>query len=266
MEDRTKHYLQKLFVRRIAGKRLYSKIKFIKIYLKAILGADYEISQILLEVLKEDDVFFDIGANLGQYIIRIKRRYKKGVRIYAFEPLKSSFSILSNYINKHCPDVLLENSAVSDVSGVDTLYIPIIDNIEIDTQASIDLENRKMYYKEFKKQETKKVSIDRYVLEKCITKIDYLKIDTEGNDERVIKGALKSIANFTPIIFCEDMDGEEILEILSTLKYNRYLLTRDYKLTTYIHNKPDNIFNDLIIFIPENKKHIFDKYIMTKTQ
>lgn len=265
MEKRTKHYFQKLFVRKFAGERLYQKIKFFKIYCKAKLGTDYEISRILLEILKEDDVFFDVGANLGQYIIRIKSKYNEGVQVYAFEPVKSSFVILSKYIKKNCHNVVLENYAVSDSSGFDTLYIPIIDNIQIDTQASIDLDNRKMYYSEFVKQEIKKITIDKFVQEKSVLRMDYMKIDTEGNDERVIKGALGTIAEYSPVIFCEDMENEETLDVLSRLKYSRYLLAKNYTLLNFSDAQPNDVFNDIVIFIPESKKSIFNKYYQPNT-
>jgi len=261
LEERTKHYFQKLIVRKLAGRKYYRKIKFFKIYLKAKTGADYEISRILLGILKEDDVFFDVGANLGQYIIRIKNKFKSGVKIYAFEPVISNYEILSKYIKRKCQNVLLENYAVSDTDGTDVLYIPLINNIEVDTQASIDYENRKMYYNDFAKQEIRKVTIDNYVTANSIHRIDYLKIDTEGNDVRVINGAWKSISEFKPVIFCEDMENIETLGVLNRLDYKRYLLTKDYKLSGFTDLKSPNVFNDLIIFIPENREYVFEKYI-----
>ena len=264
MENRTKHYFQKLFVRKLAGRKYYSKIKFFKIYLKAKTGSDYEISRVLLDILKDDDIFIDVGANLGQYIIRIKSKYHSGVMIYAFEPVISNYKILSKYIKSKCENVILENYAVSDTEGPDVLYIPLIDSIEVDTQASIDYENRKMYYNDFAKQDIRKITIDNYLNANSIQRMDYLKIDTEGNDERVIRGALKSIAEFKPVIFCEDMENIETLEILTQLNYKRYLLTKDYKLSGLFDSKNAEVFNDLIIFIPESKEYIFEKYIIAR--
>lgn len=257
MENRTKHYLQKLFVSKLVGKKYYSKIKFLKIYYRAKLGTNYEISNILLKILKADDVFFDVGANLGQYIIRIKQKFKAGVKIYAFEPVNSNYSLLSKHINKKYENVVLENCAVSDINGKDILYIPLIDNIEIDTQASIDYENRKMYYNKFTKQKIEKITIDNYVDINNIRRMDYLKIDTEGNDEKVIIGAIKSISEFKPVIFCEDMESKETLDKLFELNYIRFLLNRSYKLVNYSVDKPKDVFNDLVIFIPNETIHIF---------
>ncbi|MFZ4589563.1 MAG: FkbM family methyltransferase [Ignavibacteria bacterium] len=261
MENRTKHYLQKLLVRKLAGRKYYTRIKFFKIYLKAKTGSDYEISRILLNILKSDDIFLDVGANLGQYIMRIKNKFYSGVKIYAFEPVISNYEILSKYIKNNCQNVLLENYAVSDTDGMDVLYIPLIDNIEVDTQASINYENRKMYYNDFIRQEIRKVTIDNYVITNNIQRIDYLKIDTEGNDERVIKGAWNSIAEFKPVIFCEDMENIETIEALSRLNYKRYLFTKDYKLSGFTDSISSEVFNDLIIFIPENREYIFEKYL-----
>jgi FkbM family methyltransferase len=264
LENRTKHYLQKLLVHKLAGRKYYTRIKFFKIYLKAKAGSDYEISRILMNILKKDDVFIDVGANLGQYILRIKNKFHEGVKIYAFEPVISNYEILSKYINKRCLNVILENYAVSDTDGMDVLYIPLIDNIEVDTQASIDYENRKMYYNDFAKQEIRKITIDNYVTSNSIHRIDYIKIDTEGNDERVIKGALKSISDFKPVLFCEDMENRENLEILTGYNYKRYLLTKNYKLSGLTDPRPSDVFNDLIIFIPESKEYIFEKYIIDR--
>ena len=121
MENRTKHYIQKFVVRKLVGKKLYSKIKFLKIYYKAKFRSNYEISDILLDVLKKDDIFIDVGANLGQYIIRIKNKFKSDVRIYAFEPVLNNYYILSKYILKKCNNVTIENYAISDIDGTDVL-------------------------------------------------------------------------------------------------------------------------------------------------
>jgi FkbM family methyltransferase len=262
VETRTKHYFQKLFVRKLVGQKLYSKIKFLKIYFKAKIGSGYEITGILMDILKNDDVFFDVGANLGQYIIRIKSKFKNGVKIYAFEPVLNNYNILSDHVSKNYKDVEIEKYAVSDEDGLDILYIPLIDDIEIDTQASIDYENRKMYYSKFMEQEIQKITIDNYVSAKNICRMDFLKVDTEGNDERVIKGGLKSINKFKPIIFCEDMESQETLAILNKLGYSRYLMNTNYKLSVFSEAKSEGYFKDLVIFIPEEKLNIFVNHIV----
>ena len=261
MEKRTKHYLQKYLVRKFLGKKLYSRIKFFKIYFKAKIGTNYEISSILLDVLNRDDVFFDIGANQGQYIFRILNKFKSTVWIYAFEPVNINCKMLSGFVEKKYNNIRIENFAVSDVCGSNFLYIPLLDNIEIDTQASINYENRKMYYKDFVKQEIRTETIDNYICANNISKIDYLKVDTEGNDDKVLKGALKSICDFRPIILCEDMDNKDMLNTLSDLSYNSFVLNKNKKLININKANKLEIFNDLIIFIPQTRMDVFTKHI-----
>ncbi len=266
MESRTKNYLQKYFVRKLFGRKLYSRIKFFKILFKAKVGSKYEITSILLDVLRDDDVFFDIGANLGQYILRIKTKFKNGVNVFAFEPVISNYKMLNSYIEKKYKNVILEHYAVSDTEGEDVLYIPLIDEIEVDTQASIDLKNRENYYNNFIKQEIRKITVDKYVENKGLKRIDYLKVDTEGNDTKVLAGALESIRKFTPVIFCEDMENLEIISELERMSYKRYMITYKYELIELNTAGKSDVFNDLMVFIPENRKQIFQNYILNNRQ
>jgi FkbM family methyltransferase len=262
LENRTKHYFQKFLVRKFVGRNLYSKIKFLKIIISIKIGLNYEISDILLKVLNEDDVFVDVGANLGQYMIRISNKFKNIIRIYAFEPVQNNYNILSKYFLKYDSAITIENYAISDVDGTDILYIPLIDNIEIDTQASLDLENRKKYYTNFVEQKIEKMTIDSYMNKKNIEKLDYLKVDTEGNDEKVLKGAFNSITKYKPVIFCEDIKSVEIFDKLAKLNYHIFLLNKDFKLIKFSEKTIYDYFDDIVIFIPYEKYFIFNDFII----
>lgn len=262
MEKRTKHYLQKFIIRKLFGKKYYIKVKFLKILFKVKTGSNYEITPILMNILNDDDVFFDIGANLGQYTIRIKYKFNYGVKIFAFEPVIENYKVLQSYLIKKYENVILENYAVSDSEGEGVLYIPTINDIEIDTQASIDLENRRNYYSNFAKQKIQKITIDKYVSANAIERIDYIKIDTEGNDAKVLKGALNSIRSHKPVIFSEDLSDPEVLIELENMNYTGFLLTYDYCLIDLNTTNLTKTFDDLTIFIPEGKLRIFNKYMI----
>lgn len=260
MEDRTKHYYQKYAVRKLTGKKLYLKIKFFKLMLLSALGKKYEISNILTEIIKDNDVFFDVGANLGQYISRIMRKFNSRIKYYAFEPVNSNYSVLKKYFVKYST-LVLENIALSDSTGDDILYIPLLDSIEVDTQASLNLENRKKYYSNFVEQKVKRVSLDDYVLMNSVKKIDYIKIDTEGNDEFVLKGASNSLKKFRPVIFSEDVDKSFYEKNILSIGYSLYYLTSNDKLIPENKKTPD-ILNDVVVFIPEEKINLFTKFII----
>ena len=47
------------------------------------------------------------------------------------------------------------------------------------------------------------ITLDDFIMMNNISKIDVIKIDAEGLDYEILKGAQQTIINFKPIIFCE---------------------------------------------------------------
>ena len=52
-----------------------------------------EENNIILSLIKPEDVVFDIGANIGWYTISILLK-RKGTTVFSFEPIESSFQYL----------------------------------------------------------------------------------------------------------------------------------------------------------------------------
>jgi hypothetical protein len=72
-------------------------------------------------------------------------------------------------------------------------------------------------------------TLDRYVADRGICKIDLLKIDTESTEFRVLRGMQNILRRDRPDILCEVLQGrasEAALEdLLGPLGYHYYLLT-----------------------------------------
>ena len=71
------------------------------------------------------------------------------------------------------------------------------------------------------------VTIDNYMKIKKIGKIDFLKIDTEGYEYEIVKGALKNLKNIKLILFEHHYDdmikkGYKFSDINSFLKENNF--------------------------------------------
>jgi FkbM family methyltransferase len=261
MEDRTKHYLQKRFTRIVFGKSNYLRIKFLKIFAKYIIGTEYEITGFLKKIIKDGDVFFDIGANLGQYALRIGNLKGGKINVYLFEPCKENYMIL----NKHFApkkNVVVENKAISDYNGTADLYIPVIGDISIDTQASINLNDRAVSFSNYIKQKVDTLKIDDYVGQKGIKQVDYMKIDTEGHDDKVILGAENTIKRFLPVIMTEDIPSGNAAKLLRGYKYSEYYITKKRNIVSRdVVSDIRNVSTDLVLSIPENKKGQFMNYI-----
>ncbi len=135
----------------------------------------------LMLELKPDDTFVDVGAFVGLYTIAVARRLQNPGRIVAFEPDLRNYSFLEEHVrlNGLQGHVELHHAAVSDENGQSCFLADgssqarLISSVS--TQASIE-------------RVVKVVTIDRIFAGR---RLDVLKIDVEGHEERVLRGAGK---------------------------------------------------------------------------
>lgn len=68
------------------------------------------------------------------------------------------------------------------------------------------------------------ISIDCFVNDNNIKKVDFIKIDTEGYERQIIKGAKNTIKNFLPVIACSAYhlkdDKTEISALVKSINPN----------------------------------------------
>lgn len=130
------------------------------------------------------NVFFDVGANIGQSAKVYARRYPKS-QIYCFEPVADTFKKLQqNLLNKrnfHC-----FNSAMGSckMTAIIQLQRNSLENTLVNYETSEILESGSA-----QSETIEVVTISDFCQEHKIGQIDFLKIDTEGYDLEVLKGA-----------------------------------------------------------------------------
>ena len=129
-------------------------------------------------------IIADVGANRGDYSHEVNAIFHATnipYRIYAFEPSPSAFKILSQRFKQDEP-VTLFNNALGDELGGRTLYI----EGPADTTASfLQPSAGGKYISEF--EEVRVDTQDHFFEQSGLSHIDYLKIDTEGFDLRVLR-------------------------------------------------------------------------------
>ena len=129
-------------------------------------------------------IVFDIGANVGIFTVQQARR---GARVYAFEPNPNCFRRLSKAVaaNGFGDVVSLFNVAVGSTSGMGALVVPrgwttngnVLSTAHPDTDSiSVEL-----------------TTLDHVVPSFALTHIDLLKIDTEGAELEVLRGADRTL-------------------------------------------------------------------------
>ncbi|MEM2030860.1 MAG: FkbM family methyltransferase [Archaeoglobaceae archaeon] len=152
-----------------------------------IMGGMYSIPECHVS---QGDIVFDVGAHFGFFSYYALQKGAK--KIYAFEPNPYVFEILKEHANiwdkeKIEPFCL----ALSSFEGEAILMIP--KGKELYGWATIN-ETRT----ETEKRKIKTTTIDKFVEENNIEKVDFIKIDTEGYEREIIKGAKKTIRKFKP--------------------------------------------------------------------
>jgi|WetSurMetagenome_2_1015567.scaffolds.fasta_scaffold06118_4 FkbM family methyltransferase len=263
---KTKNYYQKVFFRRIFGKKLYKLFKVIKIVSLYEIGKEFEISYFIKEIIKKDFVIFDIGANLGQYALRLPGFANEG-KVISVEPVYENYLYLQKLKSFYkIKNLECFNYAVSNFVGESILYIPVIDyDIELDTRATIDKVNYYFNYKDYNTQKVNITTIEQLFKESGLSRLDIIKSDTEGNDKNVLMGSFELIKKYLPMILIEDSHKEDWLKNIYEIGYLPFYVKDKIFLIEANKYKDSNknINFDLLVLIHNTKLIDYKKFLIT---
>ncbi len=136
----------------------------------------------------------DIGAQSGLYTLFAK--WLPNAHFYSFEPFKLTYDILNDNIELNgITNVTTHNCALSDKIGTAQLNVckshnglhTLGDNLRFNDSVKIDV---------------KIDTLDNIFYDRDIP-VDFIKIDTEGHEYFIIKGGLKTIRKYKPVIQLE---------------------------------------------------------------
>ena len=155
-------------------------------------------SKLLIKNIKEGDIVIDVGANIGYYTLLFAKKVGENGKVYAFEPDPVSFAILEKNIKDNkFRNVEAFNIALSDKRESLPLFI-----------SSENLGDHRLY--DDHKIKRKKTTVKTNTLDVFFTgkefeknKVSLIKIDTQGYESFVIKGAQELIKNQKPTLFFE---------------------------------------------------------------
>lgn len=139
-------------------------------------------------VVSKYPVVFDVGANVGQTVTRMRSRFPE-CTLHSFEPSPTSFHrLLSNCAG--LADVHLWNFALGSSRGEKRL----LENFRSDMSSFLPLGDSG--WGQVVKQTSVRVdTIDAFCADKGIAQIHILKSDTQGYDLEVLKGAQDMMAS-----------------------------------------------------------------------
>jgi FkbM family methyltransferase len=134
------------------------------------------------------DVFVDVGANVGGYTVRLGKKFR---RVLAVEPNpKASETLRRNIELNGLSNVVVIDAAVSDKVGDATMYVP-----------SSGKTTRSSIIEKFK--EGRSFTVQTTTLDALLDgyeRIDLLKVDAEGAEIDVLRGADRTLWKTSKLI------------------------------------------------------------------
>tara|TARA_B110000114_G_scaffold62150_1_gene66073 strand:+ start:2319 stop:3017 length:699 start_codon:yes stop_codon:yes gene_type:complete len=189
----------------------------------------------ILKSLKKLNInyIFDVGSHRGEsidYFIKLKNLKK----IQSFEPQKDIFLVLKKkYKNNN--KVILNQIALSQNENYKDFYIN-----DLSSTSSFSRLNKKSLWLKIKnrilnkknpiisKIKIRSLTIDKFIKQKKIKKIDLLKIDTEGHELEVLKGALKTIKEHKVKFILIELHFSKMYQNYSKKKIESFLAKNNF--------------------------------------
>jgi FkbM family methyltransferase len=193
-------------------------------------------------------VLFDIGANVGQTALTMRGMFPRAI-IHAFEPSPSTFAKLETAVSTD-RNVVLNNCGVGAQDGT----LEFSENRYSDMSSFLPL-GPEGWGQVRGKIAVPVVTVDGYCGENAVSRIDVLKIDTQGFDFEVLKGADRMLCNaqiqlvFMEVTFARLYEGLPRFDAIFG-----FLADRAYRLVAvYEHHRHNRIlgWTDVMFASPE---------------
>ena len=160
-------------------------------------------SYFLRHLMRSRQVLLDIGANVGYYTV-LAAKSNPGCQIWSFEPAPSNFSLLrENTEANRLSTVSLHQLALGEQKT--TLKLNIYQDQALNA-INTDTQNPHPFFPDGPSEvvQVPCTTVDSFMAESGLRKVDVMKLDVEGYEYFVLKGATNLLADAdAPILLCE---------------------------------------------------------------
>ncbi|PIY79904.1 MAG: hypothetical protein COY81_00230 [Candidatus Pacebacteria bacterium CG_4_10_14_0_8_um_filter_43_12] len=193
---------------------------------------EYDEMAFIHSYLRRNDIMFDVGANIGAISLLAADKITAG-KVYAFEPTPSILAQLETNINlnKLGERIHTCSKAVSNSDGLLTFMIG--KNSEVNHLAV------KNNFDGSQAIQVPSVTVDTFLREEQIDRINLLKVDVEGAEMSVFQGAIHNLQNHSieviifevnPNIALYGHTPQELLALVSSFGYQIFAFNHHGKL------------------------------------
>jgi FkbM family methyltransferase len=205
-----------------------------------------EESGYLRQHVRSSDVCLDVGANVGYYTLLMATIATSG-SIHAFEPLPLTASLLkTNLLLNNIQNAVVSQVAVGDalsevdfVVSADDAYSSLLDT----GRKPVVARNR-----------VTMTTLDAYCQTQRLPRVDCLKVDVEGAEEKVIRGAARLLADqgrrprlvmlelYNPMLTIYGSSIDQILALMRSFGYEPFRI-KGSKVATFSRSDYDSCYN-----------------------
>jgi FkbM family methyltransferase len=170
---------------------------------------EYEKQRLFAELVSDDDIVFDIGANVGFYTLLASTLVGRG-RVVAFEPVPENL----NHLRKHLSLNRVQNVTVLEAAVSDEEETVLFKRGASSTNGSVDAKGD---------LEVTAVTIDGLISRGEVELPSVIKMDIEGGEFLALIGARDTLKEHHPVIFLATHSTEihrNCCEFLRSLGYD----------------------------------------------
>jgi FkbM family methyltransferase len=175
--------------------------------------------------LPEAPLVLDIGGNIGQSVLSVMACIPDA-RIVSFEPNPGPRAVLSRLAGRFPGQVEVRSCGLGDREATNLLYIPTYRGKEMPGLASFDraeahdwISDQTVFLFDESKLTIASLPVETMPLDDLDYEPDLIKIDVQGFEHEVVRGALATIDRSQPIIVAE-APAPELVELLAQHGYS----------------------------------------------
>ena len=173
---------------------------------------------------KKNSVFYDVGANVGIYTMFAASVSE--ARVFSFEPEANNFQALMENIvvNNLTNKINSYPIGISDKTALTNLFLSKFERGSSHHMVGQTLDHNLQEKKFNLKQGIFSTSLDEILYKWNLPAPDYLKIDVDGIESKIIQGAKKTLKNknLKSILIEININRDEDMAIIDTLKKNNF--------------------------------------------
>jgi FkbM family methyltransferase len=183
-----------------------------------------EAEAVLETLVQPGMVAVDIGANFGYHTFRMARSAGANGRVLAIEPTTWAY------------DKLQRNAALNPaIANIDYAKVGLSDTVVGETEIAFVSSYRLDGAQTSRPETVRLTTLDALVEELHLPRVDFIKLDVDGFEGRVLHGAERTLTQYRPVIFFEltpaavATTGYEAIALLRWLESLGYALQSEQR-------------------------------------